>query len=330
MLTRFKYLAKCCSDSDSIEILKALSQSPTRESKDRLFWYVEHDEDSIAKKKFGMREVKVSIQNDIKDVESLDKQPDPIYNVVGIFLINEDFLPLKPVESNSRSRSESARDPSANVKRTKKSTTRALNNRSMNSEHEGLRDKYHTLNKPQTQRIMQRSYIKGEVPLKDQRKSNLDRTSDLIKTDLNNTFTSPTRYQNSSRVKATNRLNQSAVRKVSLNTSKVNSSITKDRSDKQRLNTTTQLNQSTNYKEDSFLESRKKNKKKIDPLHDTSSPYTDEKKHRHSIKPKNTDLAQKDDAFNNVINSQVKKKTYDNSNPTINKSSTSRRREKPN
>jgi len=70
MLTRFKYLARCCSDSDSIEILKALSQSPTRDSIDRLFWYVEHDEESIQKKKFGMREVKITILNDLKDPDS--------------------------------------------------------------------------------------------------------------------------------------------------------------------------------------------------------------------------------------------------------------------
>lgn len=78
-------MARCCSDTDSIEILKALSQSPNRDARERLFWYVQHDEESISKKKFGMREVKSSILSDLKDNESLEKLPDPIYNVVGIF-----------------------------------------------------------------------------------------------------------------------------------------------------------------------------------------------------------------------------------------------------
>jgi hypothetical protein len=101
-----------------------LSQSPTRESRDRLFWYVEHDEDSIAKKKFGMREVKTSILMDLKDIESLEKLPDPIYNVVGIFLIPEDFAK----NPESRSRSESIRESSA-PKRVKKNTNRGLTNK---------------------------------------------------------------------------------------------------------------------------------------------------------------------------------------------------------
>ena len=104
--------------------MKALSQSPTRESRDRLFWYVEHDEDSIAKKKFGMREVKTSILMDLKDPECLDKLPDPIYNVVGIFLVSEDFVK----SSEPRSRSESVQESSA-PKRIKKNTNRALNNK---------------------------------------------------------------------------------------------------------------------------------------------------------------------------------------------------------
>lgn len=91
MLTRFKYLSRCCNDSDSIEILKALSQSPTKTSNDRLFWYVQHDEESITNKRFGMREVKLTILNDLKDNDSLEKLPDPIYNVVGIFLLPEDL-----------------------------------------------------------------------------------------------------------------------------------------------------------------------------------------------------------------------------------------------
>jgi hypothetical protein len=88
----------------------------------------------------------------------------------------------------------------------------------MNNEVEIFKDKYQTLNKPQTQRIAQRSYVKGEVPIKD-RRTPLDRTHELIKSDLTQTYTSPTRYQNNSnRLKQNNRfnLNLSAVRKVSV------------------------------------------------------------------------------------------------------------------
>jgi len=103
----------------------------------------------------------------LKDADSLEKLPDPIYNVVGIFLTKEDFVPIKNIESNPRSRSESVRETSANIKRVKKNTNRALNNKSMNTEHDIFKDKYQTLNKPQTQRLAQKSLVKGEVPIKD-------------------------------------------------------------------------------------------------------------------------------------------------------------------
>lgn len=221
MLTRFKYLARCCSDSDSIEILKAMSQSPIRDSRERLFWYVEHDEDSISKKKFGMREVKITILGDLKEPENLDKLPDPIYNVVGVFLMPEDFIKQEDV----RSRDVSLRENSA-PKRSKKNTNRALNNKSMNNEGDLYRDKNNSYQKPQTQRITQRSskvsggnHPGNELPIKDVlRKSQLDKTYDgTIKPDLGNTYTSPTNYHNSSRIKPSSKfnLNLSAVRKVS-------------------------------------------------------------------------------------------------------------------
>lgn len=101
-----------------------MSQSPIRDSRERLFWYVEHDEDSISKKKFGMREVKITILGDLKEPENLDKLPDPIYNVVGVFLMPEDFIKQEDV----RSRDVSLRENSA-PKRSKKNTNRALNNK---------------------------------------------------------------------------------------------------------------------------------------------------------------------------------------------------------
>jgi len=193
-------------------------------------------------------------------------------------LTQEDFALNK--NSESRSRSDSIRETSANIKRVKKNTNRALNNKSMNADHEIFKEKYQTISKPQTQRVAQRSYIKGDVPIKDNsRKSNLDRTHDLIKSDLAQTFTSPARYHNSIRPKTSNRfnLNLSAVRKVSLNQTKLNPTTKK--TDRQRMNTT-YVNPSLNYKEDSFIESGKKNRKKPinGILQGTLSPHTDDKK----------------------------------------------------
>jgi len=165
----------------------------------------------------------------------------------------------------------------------------------MNNEVEIFKDKYQTLNKPQTQRIAQRSYIKGEVPIKDNRRGNLDRTHELIKTDLAQTYTSPARYNNSSRLKQNNRfnLNLSAVRKVSLQNTKATPSTKK--SDRQRLNNTSYVNPSSSgYKEDSFLESRKKGRKKINGvLQEALSPHTADRKNKQptfGIKGKFLDL----------------------------------------
>lgn len=259
MLTRFKYLARCCSDSDSIEILKALSQSPTRDSKDRQFWYVEHDEDSIKKKKFGMREVKTTILNDLQGPETQEKQPDPIQNVVGIFLTEEDFMVKTP---DSRSVSNSVREHSANIKRVRKGSKRSHNNKSMNTENDIFKDKYHTISKPQTQRIVQRSYMKSEVPIKENyRKSKQDRTQEKIKSEKSQTYTSPARFNDSGKVKLSNRfnLNLSSLKRGSYNQTKVTPSTKK--TDRQKISAT-YVNNSLNYKEDSFIDSRKNNKQK--------------------------------------------------------------------
>lgn len=275
-----------------------------------------------------MREVKTSILMDLKDIESLEKLPDPIYNVVGIFLIPEDFAK----NPESRSRSESVRESSA-PKRVKKNTTRGLNNKSMNNEVEIFKDKYQTINKPQTQRIAQRSYVKGEVPIKD-RRTTLDRTHELIKTDLAQTYTSPTRYQNNSnRLKQNNRfnLNLSAVRKVSVPQTKATPSTKK--SDRQRLNTTYVNPSSSGFKEDSFLESRKKGRKKLNGvLTEALSPHTADRKNKQPTfgNSKLDETNRKEDTFNSIVlNSHIKGRAKnENTSPIAVNRSTSRRRER--
>lgn len=214
MLTRFKYLSRCCSDTDSIEILKALSQSPTKDTIDRLFWYVQHDEESITNKKFGMREVKISILNDQKDNESLKKLPDPIQNVVGIFLLQED-ISKSSARNEVRSVSVSSKRE-AIAKRVNRNTNRE-NIKSFTGENDSFIEKYNTLNLKSAKRTSTAYQPKkdnfisknSDLPVKEVSKKynqmNYEKTKKseeiLNKSKLENSFASPLRILNSGKSK---------------------------------------------------------------------------------------------------------------------------------